>query len=85
VHIPGRTHTPTRNICHHQSIASKRANIRQRTLVVKRSTRISLRVDVCVQANYAAAKGGVLGMTKAMAKEFATRGVTGAYPCPTLD
>jgi len=29
------------------------------------------------QANYAAAKGGVLGMTKAMAKEFATRGVTG--------
>ena len=31
------------------------------------------------QANYAAAKGGVLGMTKAMAKEFATRGVTGVF------
>jgi len=28
------------------------------------------------QANYAAAKGGVLGMTKATAKEFASRGVT---------
>ena len=28
------------------------------------------------QANYAAAKGGVLGMTKANAKEFAGRGVT---------
>ncbi|GAB5355600.1 hypothetical protein AAMO2058_000219500 [Amorphochlora amoebiformis] len=28
------------------------------------------------QANYAAAKGGVLGMTKACAKEFGSRGVT---------
>lgn len=27
------------------------------------------------QANYAAAKGGVLGMTKAMAKEFGGRGI----------
>merc|ERR1711990_624825 len=34
------------------------------------------------QANYAAAKGGVLGMTKAMAKEFATRGVTVNSVCP---
>lgn len=34
------------------------------------------------QANYAAAKGGVLGMTKANAKEFATRGVTVNAVCP---
>mmetsp|Transcript_11433 Transcript_11433/g.20012 ORF Transcript_11433/g.20012 Transcript_11433/m.20012 type:complete len:278 (+) Transcript_11433:103-936(+) len=34
------------------------------------------------QANYAAAKGGVLGMTKANAKEFAARGVTVNAVCP---
>jgi len=34
------------------------------------------------QANYAAAKGGVLGMTKANAKEFAGRGVTVNAVCP---
>ena len=34
------------------------------------------------QANYAAAKGGVLGMTKANAKEFASRGVTVNAVCP---
>jgi 3-oxoacyl-[acyl-carrier protein] reductase len=28
------------------------------------------------QANYAAAKGGVIAMTKTLAKEFASRGVT---------
>ena len=42
------------------------------------------RLVICVrvQANYAAAKGGVLGMTKANAKEFATRGVTVNAVCP---
>ncbi|GAX26357.1 3-oxoacyl-[acyl-carrier protein] reductase [Fistulifera solaris] len=34
------------------------------------------------QANYAAAKGGVLAMTKANAKEFAARGVTVNAICP---
>lgn len=34
------------------------------------------------QANYAAAKGGVLGMTKACAKEFATRSITVNAICP---
>ncbi|TFJ85318.1 hypothetical protein NSK_003741 [Nannochloropsis salina CCMP1776] len=34
------------------------------------------------QANYAAAKGGVLGLTKANAKEFAARGVTVNAVCP---
>lgn len=34
------------------------------------------------QANYAAAKGGVLGMTKANAKEFASRGITVNAICP---
>lgn len=34
------------------------------------------------QANYAAAKGGVLGMTKANAKEFAARGITVNAICP---
>lgn len=34
------------------------------------------------QSNYAAAKGGVLGMTKAMAKEFGGRGVTVNAVCP---
>ena len=34
------------------------------------------------QANYAAAKGGVLGMTKAMAKEFGGRGVCVNAVCP---
>merc|ERR1711871_1840791 len=34
------------------------------------------------QANYAAAEGGVLGMTKAMAKEFGGRGVTVNAVCP---
>lgn len=34
------------------------------------------------QANYAAAKGGVLGMTKALAKEFGSRGVTVNAVCP---
>lgn len=34
------------------------------------------------QANYAAAKGGVLGMTKALAKEFGKRGVTVNAVCP---
>jgi 3-oxoacyl-[acyl-carrier protein] reductase len=34
------------------------------------------------QANYAAAKAGVLGMTKANAKEFAARGITVNAICP---
>lgn len=34
------------------------------------------------QANYAASKGGVLGMTKANAKEFSSRGVTVNCICP---
>lgn len=34
------------------------------------------------QANYAAAKGGVIGMTRAMAKEFGGRGVTVNAVCP---
>ena len=34
------------------------------------------------QANYAAAKGGVIGMTMAMAKEFANRGITVNAVCP---
>lgn len=34
------------------------------------------------QANYAAAKGGVLAMTKANAKEFAARGITVNAICP---
>jgi 3-oxoacyl-[acyl-carrier protein] reductase len=34
------------------------------------------------QANYAAAKGGVLGLTKANAKEFAGRGITVNCICP---
>lgn len=34
------------------------------------------------QANYAAAKGGVLGMTKALAKEFGGRGITVNAVCP---
>lgn len=34
------------------------------------------------QANYAAAKGGVLGMAMANAKEFASRGVTVNTVCP---
>ena len=34
------------------------------------------------QANYAAAKGGVLGMTKANAKEFSSRGITVNCVCP---
>jgi 3-oxoacyl-[acyl-carrier protein] reductase len=34
------------------------------------------------QANYAAAKGGVLAMTKANAKEFASRGITVNAVCP---
>ena len=31
------------------------------------------------QANYAAAKGGVIAMTKTVAREFAGRGITNAY------
>jgi len=34
------------------------------------------------QANYAAAKGGVIGMTYANAREFATRGITVNCVCP---
>jgi 3-oxoacyl-[acyl-carrier protein] reductase len=34
------------------------------------------------QANYAAAKGGVLAMTKANAKEFSSRGITVNAICP---
>lgn len=34
------------------------------------------------QANYAAAKGGVIGMTKSNAKEFSTRSVTVNAVCP---
>mmetsp|Transcript_7796 Transcript_7796/g.11767 ORF Transcript_7796/g.11767 Transcript_7796/m.11767 type:complete len:278 (+) Transcript_7796:85-918(+) len=34
------------------------------------------------QANYGAAKGGVIGMTRCLAKEFASRGVTVNAVCP---
>lgn len=34
------------------------------------------------QANYAAAKGGVLGLTKSLAREFSTRNVTVNAVCP---
>ncbi|RYG64125.1 SDR family NAD(P)-dependent oxidoreductase, partial [archaeon] len=34
------------------------------------------------QANYAAAKGGVIGMTRALAKEFGARGITVNAVCP---
>lgn len=34
------------------------------------------------QANYAAAKGGVIGLTKSLAKEFGARGVTVNAVCP---
>jgi len=34
------------------------------------------------QANYAAAKGGVIGMTRALAKEFGGRGITVNAVCP---
>ena len=34
------------------------------------------------QANYAAAKGGVIGLTMSNAKEFAVRGVTDNCVCP---
>jgi 3-oxoacyl-[acyl-carrier protein] reductase len=34
------------------------------------------------QANYAAAKGGVIGLTMSNAKEFASRGVTVNCVCP---
>jgi 3-oxoacyl-[acyl-carrier protein] reductase len=34
------------------------------------------------QANYAAAKGGVIAMTRTMGKEFASRGVTVNAVCP---
>mmetsp|Transcript_10202 Transcript_10202/g.15089 ORF Transcript_10202/g.15089 Transcript_10202/m.15089 type:complete len:179 (+) Transcript_10202:552-1088(+) len=34
------------------------------------------------QANYAAAKGGVIGLTMSNAKEFATRGITVNCVCP---
>lgn len=34
------------------------------------------------QANYAAAKGGVIGMSMANAKEFASRGITVNTVCP---
>lgn len=34
------------------------------------------------QANYAAAKGGVIGLTRSNAKEFAARGVTANCVCP---
>lgn len=34
------------------------------------------------QANYAAAKGGVMGLTRANAKEFSSRGITVNAVCP---
>jgi 3-oxoacyl-[acyl-carrier protein] reductase len=34
------------------------------------------------QANYAAAKGGVIAMTKTVAREFAGRGITANSVCP---
>ena len=46
---------------------------------------VSVCVCVCVcvcQANYAAAKGGVIGLTMSNAKEFAGRGVTVNAVCP---
>ena len=34
------------------------------------------------QANYAAAKGGVIALTKTVAREFAGRGITANSICP---
>ena len=66
----------------HCTKAALREFVRQRAGRIIMITSVSGQIGTPGQANYAAAKAGLVGMTKAIAREVASRGITVNAVCP---
>eukprot|EP00953_Heterococcus_sp_UTEX-ZZ885_P035264 18212-Heterococcus_DN1.PRE.1 len=68
--------------CHHWSSCAAKVMLKKRTGRIINISSVVGQIGNPGQANYAAAKGGVIGMTRSLGKEFASRSVTVNAVCP---